>query len=57
MTEKETIWLSRFFGLLLPCRPVILKIRSGDMHRAGQVFYSPATVVWPVDQVPRHFIE
>ncbi len=38
-------------------RPTVLKIRSGDMHRAGHVFYRSANNVWLVDHVPAGFIE
>ena len=37
-------------------RPVVLKIRSGDMHRQGHVFYRSANGVWLVDHVPSQFI-
>jgi putative RNA 2'-phosphotransferase len=38
-------------------RPVVLKIRAGDMHRAGHVFFRSANNVWLVDQVPPQFID
>jgi putative RNA 2'-phosphotransferase len=38
-------------------RPVVLTIRSGDMHRQGHVFYRSANGVWLVDHVPPQFIE
>lgn len=38
-------------------KPVILKIRSGDMHRAGHKFYVTPNGVWLVDSVPAEFIE
>jgi putative RNA 2'-phosphotransferase len=38
-------------------RPVVLKIRSGEMHRAGHAFYRSANGVWLVEQVPQQFIE
>lgn len=37
-------------------RPVVLTIRSGDMHRQGHVFYRSANGVWLVDHVPAKFI-
>lgn len=37
--------------------PVVLKIRAGEMHRAGHVFYLSANGVWLVDHVPVAFIE
>jgi len=37
-------------------RPNLLTIRSGDMHRAGHVFYRSANNVWLVDHVPPEFI-
>jgi putative RNA 2'-phosphotransferase len=38
-------------------KPVLLVIRAGEMHRAGQLFYRSANGVWLVDQVPPQFIE
>lgn len=38
-------------------RAVVLTIRSGEMHRQGQVFYRSANGVWLVDKVPPDFIE
>ena len=38
-------------------RPVVLKIRAGEMHRAGHVFYLSANGVWLVDHVPNQFID
>lgn len=38
-------------------KPVLLKIRAGDMHRAGFVFRCSANGVWLVDQVPPQFIQ
>jgi putative RNA 2'-phosphotransferase len=38
-------------------RPVVLKIRAGEMHRAGHVFRRSANNVWLVDFVPAEFIE
>ncbi len=38
-------------------RPVVLKIRAGEMHRAGHTFYRSANNVWLVDYVPPQFIE
>jgi putative RNA 2'-phosphotransferase len=38
-------------------KPVLLKIRAGEMHRAGSVFRRSANGVWLVDQVPPQFIE
>lgn len=38
-------------------KPVILTIRSGDMHRAEHVFYLSANGVWLCDAVPSEFIE
>lgn len=38
-------------------KPVLLTIRSGDMHRAGHVFRQSVNGVWLVDQVPPEFIE
>ncbi len=37
--------------------PVVLTIRSGEMHRQGHVFYRSANGVWLVDHVPAQFIE
>jgi putative RNA 2'-phosphotransferase len=38
-------------------KPVVLKIRAGEMHRAGHVFRRSANNVWLVDSVPAEFIE
>ena len=37
-------------------KPVILEVRSGDMHRAGVPFYLSDNGVWLVDHVPPPFI-
>ena len=36
---------------------VILKVRSGDMHRAGFEFFVTENGVWLIDFVPAEFIE
>ncbi len=38
-------------------RPVVLTIRSGQMHRQGHVFCPSANGVWLVDHVPAEFID
>ena len=38
-------------------RPVVLKIRAGEMHRAGNVFYRSENGVWLTDHVPPRYIE
>lgn len=38
-------------------KPVVLTIASGDMHRAGHVFYRSANNVWLVECVPAEFIQ
>jgi putative RNA 2'-phosphotransferase len=38
-------------------KPVILKLRAGEMHRAGHVFRRSANNVWLVNFVPVEFIE
>ena len=38
-------------------RPVILRIRSGEMHRTGHAFFRSENGVWLVDNIPPHFIE
>ena len=38
-------------------RPMVLSIRSGEMHRQGHVFYRSANGVWLVDHVPPQFIQ
>jgi putative RNA 2'-phosphotransferase len=38
-------------------KPVVLQIRSGDMHRAGHVFFLSANGVWLTDHVPAGFLE
>jgi putative RNA 2'-phosphotransferase len=35
----------------------VLKIRAGDMHRAGHVFRRSENNVWLVEHVPAEFIE
>jgi putative RNA 2'-phosphotransferase len=37
-------------------RPVVLTIRSGEMHLQGHLFYQSANGVWLVDHVPARFI-
>lgn len=37
-------------------QPEILTIKSGDMHRAGHIFYRSANGVWLTDKVPSAFI-
>jgi putative RNA 2'-phosphotransferase len=38
-------------------RPVVLKIRAGEMQRSGHEFYRSANSVWLVEQVAAAFIE
>ncbi len=38
-------------------KPAVLRIRAGDMWRAGHVFYLSENGVWLVDAVPCEFIE
>jgi putative RNA 2'-phosphotransferase len=38
-------------------KPVLLKIRAGEMHRTGLVFRCSVNNVWLVDHVPPQFIE
>ena len=38
-------------------KPVLLIIRSGDMHRAGHVFRCSTNGVWLVNHVPPEFID
>jgi putative RNA 2'-phosphotransferase len=38
-------------------KPVILKVHSGAMNRAGHQFYLSQNGVWLVDQVPPEFLE
>jgi putative RNA 2'-phosphotransferase len=38
-------------------KPLVLKIRAGEMHRAGHVFRRSANNVWLVDHVPAECIE
>jgi putative RNA 2'-phosphotransferase len=38
-------------------KPVVLKIRAGEMHRAGHIFRRSANNVWLVEFVPKEFIE
>jgi len=38
-------------------RPVILRVRAGEMQRQGHVFYLSANGVWLTDQVPPEFLE
>jgi putative RNA 2'-phosphotransferase len=38
-------------------RPVVLTIRSGEIHRQAHAFYRSANSVWLVDHVPLRLIE
>jgi putative RNA 2'-phosphotransferase len=38
-------------------KPIVLKIRAGEMHRSGHLFRRSANNVWLVDFVPAEFIE
>jgi putative RNA 2'-phosphotransferase len=38
-------------------KPVILTIKSGEMHRAGHVFYRSANGVWLAEAVPIRFLD
>jgi putative RNA 2'-phosphotransferase len=38
-------------------KPVILTVRTGDMHRAGMEFFLSANNVWLCDAVPAEYIE
>jgi putative RNA 2'-phosphotransferase len=38
-------------------KPLVLRIRAGEMHRAGFVFRRSANNVWLMDFVPTEFIE
>ncbi|WP_109698219.1 RNA 2'-phosphotransferase [Chitinophaga deserti] len=38
-------------------KPVILLVRSGDMHRQGHVFHLSDNGVWLTDAVPPQFLE
>ncbi len=38
-------------------RPVVLRVRAGEMHRHGHRFCRSANGVWLVDHVPARFIE
>lgn len=38
-------------------KAVVLKILSGEMHRAGHQFFQSENGVWLVDRVPRAFLE
>ncbi|MCD6068604.1 MAG: 2-phosphotransferase [Bacteroidetes bacterium] len=38
-------------------KPIILTIRTGDMHRAGMEFFRSANGVWLCDAVPPEYIE
>lgn len=38
-------------------KPVILRVRSGDMARSGHKFYISANAVWLVDSVPAGFLD
>ncbi len=37
-------------------QPVVLGIRAGEMHQAGNLFYRSATGVWLVSHVPSAYI-
>jgi len=38
-------------------RPIVLKVRAADMHRAGHHFYLSHNNVWLTDTVPPEFID
>jgi putative RNA 2'-phosphotransferase len=38
-------------------RPIVLKVRAGEMHRSGFTFFRTANGVWLVDHVPNSFLE
>ncbi len=38
-------------------KPVLLRIRAGDMHRAGHEFFLSANGVWLTDHVPAEYLE
>ncbi len=38
-------------------KPVLLIIRTGEMHRSGHIFRRSANGVWLVDHVPAQFID
>ena len=38
-------------------RPVVLRIRAGEMHRAGMRFYLSANGVWLTEALPKDYIE
>jgi len=38
-------------------KPVVLKIRAGEMAKAGFTFYLSANGVWLVEHIPFKFIE
>lgn len=38
-------------------KPVVLKVRSGEMHRAGFKFYLSENGVWLVSHVPVNYLE
>lgn len=38
-------------------QPMVLKVHSGEMNRAGHAFYLSQNGVWLVDQVPPEFLE
>jgi putative RNA 2'-phosphotransferase len=38
-------------------KPVVLRIKSGEMHRAGRAFYLSANGVWLTDRVDTEFLE
>jgi putative RNA 2'-phosphotransferase len=37
--------------------PIVLTVRAGELHRAGQVFYRSANGVWLTQAVPTAFLE
>lgn len=37
--------------------PVVLKVRAGEMHRAGHIFFLSTNGVWLVEHVPTQFID
>jgi putative RNA 2'-phosphotransferase len=52
LDEPTAVTVGRRHG-----KPVVLRVRSGEMHRAGFLFYLSANGVWLTDRVPLAFLE
>jgi putative RNA 2'-phosphotransferase len=52
LDEPTAITVGRRHG-----KPVVLRVRSGEMYRAGHAFYLAANGVWLTERVPLAFLD